>query len=1253
MVKVKPKLPNSPQREFLILETDEQREFLLSAVKVELLRILNTGQNDVVSKIEERAERKENGEIISVSVVVETPIIRYWMTPTEIIKRLSSGKSEITISKYTCYYHLHKLKEAGLIEQYPLPSKKGKSKNKRVRGMFFRAIAKKYVPFDTEQLLRESEARYKKIYENLNVGLLTTSIADGKVLECNSNLAEIIGFESRDQAIAEGLSVERYRNPEKREEIISELMKSGVYNGEIALTKMDGTSIWVEARSVIDLEEGIIHSVLTDITDRKKIEEDLQQSKARLNRNQELAKMGFLTLNLKTNEMLWSDEVFSIYGIDKNQVQPTLDSTVSLVYPDDLKYVQESLSSAIEGSTKYDTEHRIIKPDGEIIWVHAQGDLIYDISGNPTTLIGTVVDITERKHFEEALRESEQRNRIIVDAMNDLVILQDVEGRYVEYFAQDNSLLVRPWSELKNRKPEEIVSQDLATQYHEYAKKVRETGEPVTYEYQLEINGVLKWFQGTMILHEDRESIVVAIKDITDRINAEISLYENEERLKIAGMISYDIIYEWDVTTDSLKWFGNIDTFLGYEEGEISRKIQSWLKLIHSDDKSKLEDAVELHRTSIEPINYEYRIKHKDGMFRYWSDRAFPLLNSENKPYKWIGVCTDITERKLAEEALIRSEQRNRIIANAMSDLILVYDKDSRLREYYTSDESLLYTPLKKMYGKKIEEFMPNDYTDAYYNHLQQMRETGEPVTYEYQLEINGVLKWFQGTMMFHEDLESIVVAIKDITEHKISEQALRESEERHRLVLSSMNDLIFVISKDNIYTDYYASEEQKMSVPIEMHIGRNVADVLPPDVAQKFIECMKRVRESGNREEFEYSMIEDGREEWYSTVLDMHNDRDSIVQTSRNITLRKIAEDDVKRRESEYRTLVSNILGAVYHCAFDTNWTMFFLSDTFEDISGYPVSDFIMNKVRSFNSIIHPEDRKYVYDEIIEYTNKGLSYVLEYRILDVDREIHWVRDYGQKILESDKGLEYLDGVIFDVTDEKLAQEDMIQQAARTKQAADTALLYLDIMSHDIRNQLQAVIMASETLEHTDLSVENIIMIDIITESVKKSEKLINKVLSTRELLSTSLFEFSLVPALEKSIESLKNQHDDVKIIVKYPSRDFIIRADKFIEQAFINILENAIETNKRKVRKIWINIKKVGQGFQVSIADNGQGMTKEKRESLFDPSRRFGGVGIHQTIRILQKYGGHISVHDRVESNSAQGAEFRLWFPIAKSNLL
>jgi len=81
----------------------------------------------------------------------------------------------------------------------------------------------------------------------------------------------------------------------------------------------------------------------------------------------------------------------------------------------------------------------------------------------------------------------------------------------------------------------------------------------------------------------------------------------------------------------------------------------------------------------------------------------------------------------------------------------------------------------------------------------------------------------------------------------------------------------------------------------------------------------------------------------------------------------------------------------------------------------------------------------------------------------------------------------------------------------------------------------------------------------------------------------------------------------------------------------------------------LWVDIQESGQGYQVSIWDNGQGISDDKKDSLFDPSRRFGGVGIHQTIRILHKYGGHISVHDRVASDPTQGAEFRIWFPKAK----
>ncbi len=151
-------------------------------------------------------------------------------------------------------------------------------------------------------------------------------------------------------------------------------------------------------------------------------------------------------------------------------------------------------------------------------------------------------------------------------------------------------------------------------------------------------------------------------------------------------------------------------------------------------------------------------------------------------------------------------------------------------------------------------------------------------------------------------------------------EEQLRESELRHRMVLSSMNDLIFVLDKNNDYVEFYTSGAIDLVAPVEEQLGSNVKDVLPSELAQIIIDCANRVRKEGKREEIEYSLTLGDRKKWYSAMLDIHQDGESVVQTVRDITLWKTAEAETKTHEKEleiYTSLLrhdlSNDLGVIF----------------------------------------------------------------------------------------------------------------------------------------------------------------------------------------------------------------------------------------------------------------------------------------------------------------------------------------------------
>ncbi|WP_236504089.1 ATP-binding protein [Tychonema sp. BBK16] len=173
-----------------------------------------------------------------------------------------------------------------------------------------------------------------------------------------------------------------------------------------------------------------------------------------------------------------------------------------------------------------------------------------------------------------------------------------------------------------------------------------------------------------------------------------------------------------------------------------------------------------------------------------------------------------------------------------------------------------------------------------------------------------------------------------------------------------------------------------------------------------------------------------------------------------------------LQEREERFRTLVSNIPGAVYRWVFDSEWKIQFISDAIAEISGYPATDFIDNQVLVFESIIHPEDTEMVEKVIKKRIIKKRDYIIEYRIIRLDKTIRWVLDKGQCIFNENGDILWLDGVIFDITKRKFAEVELHKTLQIKNQLAATATAQSQQLEQTLKNlqQTQAQLIQTEKM---------------------------------------------------------------------------------------------------------------------------------------------------------------------------------------------
>ncbi|MHA3964252.1 MAG: PAS domain-containing sensor histidine kinase, partial [Candidatus Thorarchaeota archaeon SMTZ1-45] len=293
----------------------------------------------------------------------------------------------------------------------------------------------------------------------------------------------------------------------------------------------------------------------------------------------------------------------------------------------------------------------------------------------------------------------------------------------------------------------------------------------------------------------------------------------------------------------------------------------------------------------------------------------------------------------------------------------------------------------------------------------------------------------------------------------------------------------------------------------------------------------------------------------------------------------------------------------------------------------------------KEIQSIIHPDDWDSVMNRLQELL-KGdppNKIPMIIRVFQKDGDMQWLEMFGRRVEYEDAPAIQL--VAMNVTERLDAEKHIETQKER-------AMHLIDLMAHDFRNQLQIILGSTMVMEMKLQDPEARRLLGQIVSSVERCQSMISKVKVTEPLMSVPLRIRKLDTTIETVVESYEDQHRDVTFNMSLEVDNALIEADQFLEQLLGNLIENAIEHNPREERIVWISLRESGEGYEIAVGDNGQGISGSLKAAIFDLSRRYGGVGLHQTKHICDKYGGRIDVRDRVKGEPTKGAEFVVWLP-------
>ncbi|WP_321508212.1 PAS domain S-box protein [uncultured Methanoregula sp.] len=528
--------------------------------------------------------------------------------------------------------------------------------------------------------------------------------------------------------------------------------------------------------------------------ERRKAEAALVTSVERLGMAQEIGQIGSWEYELETR-MIWaSEQAFRLFGFNRPSGTVPFDDIKACYVDKDTVY--DHLVASISRGEYQDIEYAINPADGSAVRIiHSVAKPVRDADGKITKLSGVIQDITDKKLAELALRESEEKHRLLLDESSDPIFSFYPDGtyRYVNRaFAEGVGKTV---DEITGKRISDVFSKDEAEKRFFVLRGVFSSGEQKVFEVRVPHPDGDRYYLTTVSPIKDESGAVLSVicssKEITDRRNAENELRESEEKFRSFVVNANDIVYTLSLDGTFTYASPNTTDLLGYAASEVIGMPLD--RLIHPDDLAACRTFLAAILSKGEKKGgVEYRVRHKDGTWRWFMSNNSLLRDHENKPFAFLGIARDITLKKQMDESLADQVLFQQALIDSIPYPVFIKDFTGRFAGCNRAYEREFGTTRDYLVGKTVLdlEYLPMDERQRFHEEdTDVIAKTGRkryelPIVYADGM-LHQTLYSVDGFSLADGRPGGLIGIMVDITDRKRMEDAIRQANRQLSLLTS------------------------------------------------------------------------------------------------------------------------------------------------------------------------------------------------------------------------------------------------------------------------------------------------------------------------------------------------------------------------------------------------------------------------------------------------------------------------------------